>query len=131
MESLLPSIGSMAMAGVKGSEPRSFSSSGLKTTAVGVSHGRTFGFGGGASSVSIGGGSSLAGAGATSLIVRISDWVFAAAARPEGVESQARTANAARKTRRLIREDLLRSVSQFAWCPGLESNQHPLMRTGF
>src|SRR5687767_9802428 len=101
MEILLPSIGSMAMAGEKGSAARTFSSSGEKTMGVGVSHGSAFGFGGGASSLNIGGCSSCAGRAGTESIVR-SSARCADVCCGVGVESHETSTKAAKNARRLI-----------------------------
>src|SRR5687768_8267897 len=102
MEILLPSMGSMAMAGLKGRLARSFSSSGEKTIGSGVCHWWSgFGFGGGASSTSIGGGGSGAGRGGTVLIVATPAEAVAGFERPASQAARA-SAAAVQIRRRLI-----------------------------
>src|SRR5947209_950701 len=76
MEILLPSTGSMAMAGVKGSDARSASSCGVGGGGASACARPVAVLIGGASSVSIGGGSTVAGRRSEESIVRSSDFGF-------------------------------------------------------
>ena len=98
MEILLPSTGSMAMAGLKGRFARTFSSSGVRMTGSGVSPRCSgFGFGGGASSGASAGGSSCAGRGATVLIVATPARLLARRRAGVARDQERRDAGSARK----------------------------------
>src|SRR3954466_6968431 len=79
MEILLPSTGSMAMAGVNGSDARNASSCGVGGGGASACASPVAVLIGGASSVSIGGGSTVTGRRSEESIVRISDFGFGAA----------------------------------------------------
>src|SRR3954454_21780476 len=80
MEILLPSTGSMAMAGVNGSDARNASSCGVGGGGASACASPVAVLIGGASSVSIGGGSTVVGRRSEESIVLISDFGFGVAA---------------------------------------------------
>src|SRR4051794_41606657 len=80
MEILLPSTGSMAMAGVNGSDARNASSCGVGGGGASACARPVTVLIGGASSVSIGGGSTVVGRRSEESIVRSSDFGFGVAA---------------------------------------------------
>src|SRR3954451_19101003 len=80
MEILLPSTGSMAMAGANGSDARNASSCGVGGGGASACARPVAVLIGGASSVSIGGGSTVVGRRSEEAIVRISDFGFGVAA---------------------------------------------------
>src|SRR4051812_47603494 len=102
MEILLPSTGSMAMAGVKGREARSASSAAVGGGGASAWARPVTVLTGGASSVSIGGGSMVTGRRSEESMVRISDFGFGAA-DDFGFPPQPAARAAARKASTIVR----------------------------